>query len=134
QTDIADGDHGLVCKSLQQADLLVAERTHLSAAKHDDADAFAFAQQWHAQRGANIGLACKFPRAWELFAFWPEKVVHMHWRPIDHREAGRPLAINGLSIPGHRNRAMLGLEHELVAIPQRGKRVVGLAQFARTIN
>ncbi len=52
QTDIADGDHGLVGEGLQQGDLLIAERLHFSAAEHDRANALALAQQRHAQNAA----------------------------------------------------------------------------------
>ena len=49
QPHILDRDHGLVGEGLQQGDLLVAERLHFGAAKHDHADALAFAQQRHRQ-------------------------------------------------------------------------------------
>jgi hypothetical protein len=134
QPHIADRDHGLVGKCLEQGDLLVAERTHLGAAKHDDADALAFAQQGYAQHGANLGRARKFPCARELFAFRPEQVMHVDRRAVDDRKTGCRVTIDGLSFPHYRNRPMLGLKHEFVAVPQGCKRIVGFAQFAGALD
>ena len=60
--------------------------------------------------------------------------MHVDWRAVDHREAGCAVAIDGLSIPDHRNRSVLGLKHQFVAVPQSCKRVVGLAKLAGALD
>jgi len=52
QTDIADRDHRLIGKGLQQGNLLVAERLHFGTTEHDRADALTLTQHWYAQNGA----------------------------------------------------------------------------------
>ena len=129
QPHIADGDHGLVGKSLQQADLLVAERTHFGAPKHNRADALAFAQQWNTQHRANIRPSRKFAGVWKYFSFGSEKVMHMHRLAVDNRATGDPLAIDGLPVPDNRNRSVLGLKQQVVAVLQGCKGVVRLAKL-----
>ena len=63
-----------------------------------DADALAFAQQWHAQHGANAGSGAKIPaHAGNSFAFGSEQVMHVDRRAVDDRATGGPVAIDGLS-------------------------------------
>jgi len=54
QSDVLDGNRGLVGKSRRQFYLLVGKRPHLGARHDDDTDRLAFAQHRHADDGAKI--------------------------------------------------------------------------------
>jgi len=69
QSDIADGDHGLIGKGLQQGNLFIAERMYFGAAKQDRSDARALTQQGNAQISAGAGAARPFPGVGEFVAF-----------------------------------------------------------------
>jgi hypothetical protein len=50
--DVADGDHGLIGKGLQQGNLFITERMYFGAAEADRPDAFTLAQQGDYQSSA----------------------------------------------------------------------------------
>ena len=78
QTDIADGDHRLIGKSLQQGNLLFAERIHFSATEQNRSDALALTHQGNTQISAGAGAARPFPGVGEFVAFDGEHVVYVH--------------------------------------------------------
>ena len=63
QSHVADRNHRLVREGLQQGNLLVAERVHVDAAKHDRPYALALAQQRYAQDRAKALLSERLSRA-----------------------------------------------------------------------
>src|ERR1700716_3399830 len=130
QADIAERDHRLIGESLQQGDLLVAERLHVGAAQHNRTDAFVFAQQRYAQYCANIGPAREFPGVRELFAFRSEKITDMNRPAIDDGTPGCPVTVDRLPLPNDRNRSVLCLENEFVAFLQHHQGIDGLAEIA----
>ena len=81
QTDVADGDHGLIGEGLKQGNLLFAERMNFGAAKYDSANAFAFAQQRHAEDGAMTHAARQLAGHREIGAFSSDRVCNVHRRP-----------------------------------------------------
>ena len=91
-------------------------------------------QQWHAQHCAHVGRAREFPGTGELLAFGPEQVMHMHRHAVEDRKTSRSVTIDGLSFPDHRNRAMLRLENQFVAIPQRDEGVICITEFAGALD
>ena len=54
----------------------------------------------------------------------------MHRHAVDHRETRHSVAIDGLSLPDNRNRPMLRLEQEVVAVSQRDKGIIRPAKLA----
>ena len=94
QTDIADRDHGLIGKGLQQGDLLVAERIHFEPAKSDRADAVAFVKQWDAQNGAVALIPRSRLRFGKFVALGRTHVVHMHRPLFEDGASGRPVRVD----------------------------------------
>ena len=93
QPDIADGDHGLIGKGLQQGDLLFTERVHFGAAKHDRSDALALAQQRHAQM-VRVALRRDITGFGKLPLLGRQHVGHVDRHLVDTERPGNPIPVD----------------------------------------
>ena len=95
QPHVADRDHGLIGEGLQQGDLLVAERMHFGAAKHDRSDALALAQHRHAQDACVHPSGATAPAAFGNSAPSSES-TSCTWTgsSVDDRAPGDPVAVD----------------------------------------
>src|SRR5262249_47692307 len=128
QADIADGDHGLVGKGLQQGDLLVAEPVHLFAAKRDRAEALTLAQQRYAQNRAVALLLGDFPCLEKFITLWREEIGDLYRLLVDDRPACRPVPVDGPFMRERRYGAMVCAEAEIVTALQTQHGIVGVAE------
>ena len=134
QPHVFDRDYGLVGKSPQQADLLVAKGVYLGPAEYDRADGLALAKQWYAEnRSAPVDdrhapCHCKFG------GLLREHIMQVHRPPVGYRPPRRGGAIVGPAPPCERNRAVMGLGLQLFSIFQYDDGVVGLAQLAGALH
>ena len=79
QTDIADGDHGLIGEGLQQGNLFIAERVNFRSAKDDHPDALALSHQGHTQNGVVALTDALLSRdSREFVAFDRLHIAHMY--------------------------------------------------------
>ena len=69
QADVLDRNHGLIGEGLQQGDLLVAERVHLSPTENDCPNALRFVHQWDTQNCPVVLCAAQLPRFREFITF-----------------------------------------------------------------
>src|SRR6516164_9489770 len=130
QADVADRDHGLVGKGLQQFNLFLAEWTYLQTAKRNYSDALAFAKKRYGQYGASTVAACEFAAVGKLLAFGREVVMHMYRSAIDCRAPRDPSAVDWLPFPDDWDRPVLHPEYKLIAISQGDVGLFRLATLA----
>ena len=133
-SDIADGDHGLIGKGLEQSDLLVTEGVHLGTAEHDGSDALAFTQQGYAQNGAGAGRAvlCRVSGNWspsaERMSCTCTGFRSRNACPATHfRLERQTLIIN-------RYRSVMCADAQAVAILQEHDGIDGIAELAGTLD
>src|SRR5260370_2050703 len=132
--DVADGDHRLIGKSLQQGNLLVAERMHFGAAKHDRPDALTLAHQGYAQNGAVSQAARRALRYRKFVAFGGEQVMHMHRFFVEDRVSRGTIAVDRRFVRIYRNRAVMCASMKVVTNLQAHYGIIGIAKLAGALD
>src|SRR5262249_24864894 len=100
----------------------------LGAAKHERADAFALAQQWHADDAAMAHASGKFLAIGKLVMFRLQ-IVHMHRLLVEESAPSRPATVDRPFFQCHRNWSVMRAEMQMVAgvSSEQGHGVIGLA-------
>ena len=128
QPHISDGDHRLIRKSLQHADLLVSEGMHLVAAEHDRADALLLAQERHAQNAAVAHAQRQFAAVGELGIGLVLQILDVHRLLVDEGAARGPAPVDRPFLQPDRDRTMMRIEAKIVAVAEQHGCVIGIAQ------
>ena len=124
-------------KVCSRAICFVAERMHFGAAKHDRSNAFAFAQQRHAEDACDGPCAAQPFRGFGKFvAFGGAQIAHVHRRLVDEGAAGGPVAVDRplARMPDRYRSVMCADAQSMSPSFRQHDRIIGIAKLAGALD